>query len=175
MFGKAALQAMSVAICYWPMQYRDVVLHLTADGCSLQAVGQEAEDAVLSVTHTAIGQSQGIQRICIQQGVLDRCILFLSAQQHYLTSRRFVPFRRTSFEFQLFPAHLQVAPYVSNTASGGKGHALSLRSRSTRIPRQETRKVVGRTMKVVILLFLGACFMATVRAQSQSGGFDSKL
>ena len=65
MFGKAALQAMSVAVCSWLMQYHDVVLHLTEDGCSLEAVGQEAEDGVVSVMHTAIGQNHGIQRICV--------------------------------------------------------------------------------------------------------------
>ena len=55
------------AVCFLYMQYHDVVLHLTEDGCFLEAIVQETEEpgAVVSVTYTAIGQHHGIQRMCI--------------------------------------------------------------------------------------------------------------
>ena len=34
------------------IQYHDVVLHLTEDGCSLEAVGQETEEAVVPISDT---------------------------------------------------------------------------------------------------------------------------
>ena len=65
MYRKAALNTVCMAVCCLYMQYHDVVLHLTEDGCSLEAVDQETEEAVVSVTDTAIGQHHGIQRICM--------------------------------------------------------------------------------------------------------------
>ena len=65
MYTKVALNTVCMAVCCLYMQYHDVVLHLTEDGCSLEAVGQETEEAVVSVTDTAIGQHHGVQRICM--------------------------------------------------------------------------------------------------------------
>ena len=40
------------AVCCLYIQYHDVVLHLTEDGCSLEAVGQETEEAVVPISDT---------------------------------------------------------------------------------------------------------------------------
>ena len=52
MYRKAALNAVCMALCCLYIQYHDVVLHLTEDGCSLEAVGQETEEAVVPISDT---------------------------------------------------------------------------------------------------------------------------
>ena len=48
-------------LCTVCVQYHDVVLHLTEEGCSLEAVGQEIGETCEAVIHPAIDRSQGIQ------------------------------------------------------------------------------------------------------------------
>ena len=148
------------------MQYHDVVLHLTEDGCFLEAIVQETEEpgAVVSVTDTAIGQHHGIQRMCIIRRHL--IILFHALTRLYIAQNH------------LFSSY--VAPCVSKYGRVGSPRPLPW---STAIILYSCHVVgsVGdsencaRTMKVALLVLFGVCCASAAIGQSQSRGFDSKL